>query len=255
MGEAILRRMLEAGAVDNTNVSVADRTAERLEYVASKYGVNTGETADIAATADVVILGVKPQQLADMPAFTLKDGAIIISMLAGTSIETIKPHFTGASVARIMPNLGFAVGHAVIGLFYDQSVEWSAEQKQTVHQLMSPGGLVVELDEESKMNEITAVSGSGPAYFYWFSEQMVNAAKELGFSEDEADKIVRKVFIGVAKALEDDPNTSPAEFRQRVTSKAGTTEAALNVFSQSDVGNVVLSALEAARDRSRELSA
>lgn len=254
MGEAILRRLLEMKVLVPGQITVAEKTQERQMYLNTTYGVETTDIEEAVRLADIIFLGVKPQQLAEMPAFTTQAKVTVISMLAGTKIATIQKHFPGAGIARIMPNLAFGVGHGVIGLAFDTEYSWSEDQKNIVSILLTQGGTVLEVSDESRMNEITAVSGSGPAYFYWFSEQLTQAAVQLGFTAEDADKLVREVLIGVASSLKDNPDTTLAEFRQRVTSKGGTTEAALSVFNSSDTGAIVTTALEAARDRSRELS-
>lgn len=255
MGEAILRRLLEMKVLLPDQVIVAEKTKERQDHLTRTYHVNVASIDEAMQLADVIFLAVKPQQLADLPVCTTDTKVTVISMLAGTTIETIRQHFPTAAIARIMPNLAFGVGHGVIGLIFDSKYRWTGDEKSVVSILLTQGGMVLEIDDESRMNEITAVSGSGPAYFYWFSEQLADAAVRLDFSAADADKLIREVFIGVARSLEDNPDTTLAEFRERVTSKGGTTEAALKVFTSSDMNQVAKSALEAARDRSRELSA
>lgn len=254
MGEAILRRLLESNTVTPDQVSVAVRSHERQQYLRKTYHVNVTSPKTAVKTADFVFVAVKPQQLADLPVFELRQGVVVVSILAGTTIERLKEHFPTAQIARTMPNLGYGVGSSATGLLFDTAIEWRQVQQDAVRQLLATGGAVIEVVSEDELNAVTAVAGSGPAYFYWFAEQVAESAKCLGFSDEEAQKIAREVFIGSAEVIKATPEISLGEWRERVTSKGGTTAAALNVFNASDTQRVVASALEAARDRARELS-
>lgn len=254
MGEAIMQRLLESGIVEASNVDVAVRSAERQSYLRDTYHINVMPIETVAQVAEFIFLAVKPQQLTDLPIFNVQPGVTVISVLAGTTIEKLKAHFPGAQIIRTMPNLGYTVGNSVTGVFFDNSVSWGQGNREYIQQLLSTGGITVEVDGETKLNAITAVAGSGPAYFYWFAERIAESAKNLGFNDNDAQNIAREVFIGAAEVLKANPNITLSEWRERVTSKGGTTEAALNVLNASGANDTVGRALEAASNRSKELS-
>ena len=254
MGEAIMQRLLESGIVEASNVDVAVRSGERQSYLRDTYNINVMSIETIAQAAEFIFLAIKPQQLDDLPVFNVKPGAIVISVLAGTTVEKLKAHFHGAQIVRTMPNLGYTVGNSVTGVFFDNLISWQQTQQEYVQQLLSTGGVTIDVDDEDKLNAITAVAGSGPAYFYWFAERIAESAKNLGFNDIDAQNIAREVFIGAAEVLKANPDTTLSEWRERVTSKGGTTESALNVLNASTADSTIVDALETARNRSRELS-
>lgn len=254
MGEAIMRRLLESGVVAASQLSVAEKTPERQAYLKDTYQVQIVPVDGVASGNECIFVAIKPQQLASLPVYEVQPGTTVVSILAGTPVEKIKEHFPGAQVVRTMPNLGYTVGNSVTGVFFDSTARWQEDQLGDVHHLLSTGGITIEVDAEEKLNAITAVAGSGPAYYYWFAEQMAKAAQNLGFDDTDAEKIAREVLIGAAKVLEANPSITVSEWRERVTSKGGTTEAALNVLNASNAGVTTTQAAEAARDRSRELS-
>lgn len=254
MGEAIMQRLLESGVVMASNVHVAVRSAERQSYLSDTYHVTVTPIEAIAQAAEFIFLAIKPQQLATMPVFNVQPGAIVISVLAGITVEKLKAHFPGAQIVRTMPNLGYTVGNSVTGVFFDNSVSWEKDSHEYIRQLLGTGGITIEVDEEAKLNAITAVAGSGPAYFYWFAERIAESAKTLGFDDTDAQNIAREVFIGAAEVLKANPDITLGEWRERVTSKGGTTEAAISVLDASDTDDVVKQALKTANQRSRELS-
>lgn len=251
MGEAVLRRLLESKIVASHQVNVLVRSPERLAYLESTYGVKRGNAPQ---DAEIIFLAVKPQQLADLPVFTVRPGTVVISMLAGTPVEKLKAYFPGASIVRTMPNLGYTVGRSVTGVYFDNSTQWQPTQQEAIRALLKTGGVTIEVTDEDKLNSITAAAGSGPAYFFWFTERIAESAKELGFNDDDAQKIAQEVFIGAAEVVKASPDITLSTWRERVASKGGTTEAALNVFNGSNVSEVTKKALKAAENRSRELS-
>ncbi len=207
-------------------------------------------------SAEIIVLAVKPQimhsaingikSLLDYPR------PLIISIAAGISTQSLN-HWLAedSAIVRAMPNTPSMVGSGATGLFATESV--SQEQRGLAESVMRAVGIIQWLDDESLMDAVTAVSGSGPAYFFRMMEAMENAATALGLSKEQARLLTVQTAFGAAKmALES--SYDPATLRVQVTSPGGTTERALNVFNQKNIDEIFEQALQAAKDRSTELS-
>jgi pyrroline-5-carboxylate reductase len=164
-------------------------------------------------------------------------------------LDRIQKNLNLEKVVRVMPNLALQVGAALSGWFASSAV--SDEEKDFVKDLLKSFGDEIEVDDENKIDAITALSGSGPAYFYYLAEIIKKAAIKYGFSESQATTIASATFKGSAKLL--DKGESAADLKQRVTSKGGTTEAALNYMAENDLEDIFLKAIEKARKRAEEL--
>lgn len=200
---------------------------------------------------DAFVLAVKPQIFGEVAEAINVDlsGKLAISIMAGVSIERIKEALKMESVVRVMPNLPLKVRKAMCGWICSDAV--NEEQKAAVAEILQLFGEEIEVDDEAKIDEITALSGSGPAYFYFLTELLEEAAKKYGFSDEEAAKIANSTFVGAASLIgEEDAKT----LRERVTSKGGTTEAAINHLRSTDFGAAFHEAIEKARQRAEELN-
>ena len=216
-----------------------------------------GTTDNITAIeqADVVILAIKPQVM-EAVLTPIKDALqrkkpLIISVAAGIDLQSISS-WTGGDLAivRCMPNTPALVQQGASGLF--ANVQVTAGQKDISAQILNAVGMSVWVDKETQLDAVTAVSGSGPAYFFLFMEAMIEAGMKLGLSEETAKELTLKTALGaatMASASED----SPAQLRKKVTSPNGTTEKAINSFIDQDLAGMVETALKAANDRSVEL--
>ncbi|WP_396667780.1 pyrroline-5-carboxylate reductase [Microbacterium sp. R86528] len=261
MGGAILRGLVGSG-VAAAGITVTNRTAEKARELAELDGVTsialesqpTGN-ADAAATADVVLIGVKPAMVPDLLreiAPHLKHGTIVVSLAAGVTVATFES-ILGAdvSVVRSMPNTPAFVGKAVTGIAAGTAA--SSEQMSLVRALFETCGEVLEVPE-TKIDALSTISGSGPAYVFLLIEELTKAAVAKGFTIDEARRMVEQTFIG-ATALLDASDDDPAELRRRVTSPNGTTERAVAVLQDANLDQVFARATDAALARARELAA
>ncbi len=205
-----------------------------------------GEDCD----AEVVLFCVKPQDFAACVEGLGVDlsGRLVISIMAGVSLKTLAEKTGATQVVRSMPNLPLQVGRGFTAWVASDGVK----EKSFVKSIFAAIGEEMEVDEESKLDAITALSGSGPGYFFYFCEVLEAKARDWGFSEEEARKIVRATFLGSAGLLELNEK-SAAEWKLAVKSKGGTTEAALNCLEQGGFDTLVKEALEAAKKRSQEL--
>jgi pyrroline-5-carboxylate reductase len=252
MGEAILSGLLKSG-IPISRIVFAQRSDERASYIVSTYGI-ARQSLSVTASADVVLLCVKPKDIADLCEQikgSLRKGAVVVSVAAGKTIEGIQS-IVGDSVAvvRVMPNTPTFVGKGAAGISWGSTV--TSAQSEFIRKIFMAGGIVVEVPEELQA-AVTATSGSGPAYFFAFVEAMIDGGKALGLSEEIATTLAIQTIIGASRMLQES-GKSPQELRENVTSPNGTTYAALTTFQSHGLQNIVANAMAAAAKRSQELA-
>jgi pyrroline-5-carboxylate reductase len=259
MGKAILSGLLTAGT-SPSNIRVTTKSKASAEAISSSLRVQataleTDSTANssTAKDAELVILAVKPvmilETLKDVEA-VLKPNCLVVSVAAGITTAAMEQQLSGnAAVVRAMPNTPSVVGLGVTGISKGSKV--SDEQLDLAVKLFSSVGKVLVVDE-SKIDALSTISGSGPAYVFYFAEKLITAAKSLGFSDQEASMMVKETFLGSATLLATSPS-SPEELRQQVTSPNGTTMQATGRFDAADLEQVFIEATEAALARAKEL--
>ena len=250
MGEALIAALIKAGHAP-AQIEVIEKRTERATELVSKYQIKIGSDLN---SVDVLLLVTKPQDvdavLADING-KVKPGALVVSFAAGKKIATISNGLSGKNpVVRVMPNTPTLVGKGAAG--YSLGSDVTDHQKEFLIDFLSAAGIAVEVKEELQ-DAVTATSGSGPAYFFAFVESMVKGAMDLGLSEDVATQLTVQTIIGSAELLATS-GKSATTLRENVTSPNGTTFAALQSFSASDLEVIVAKAMKAARDRSIELS-
>jgi pyrroline-5-carboxylate reductase len=244
---------LTAGA----NIHVVDPNADALERLRTQYGVTTATDSDAAVTAaDVIVLAVKPQSMRDVAAqlLPLIDTArqpLIVSIAAGIRGADLSRWLGGyGAIVRCMPNTPALIGMGITGMAATQGV--SAQQKQAADDILRAVGPTVWLDDEAKIDAVTAISGSGPAYVFYFIEAMQQAATELGLTTEQGTQLALATFVGAAQ-LATQSNEPVALLRERVTSKGGTTYAALTSMEDSGVKAAIIKGAKAAADRGRQM--
>jgi pyrroline-5-carboxylate reductase len=254
MAEAIVRGIIAQGVVPADRIVVADPSAARTELFAAMGATVAPDNRALVAQCRVVVLSVKPQVMAAALAgldevFTAEQ--VVISIAAGLSTATIDGQCGGrAAVVRVMPNTPALVGRGVSAICAGPRAGERALVLTGI--LFGAVGCTVRVDE-AQMDAVTAVSGSGPAYVFYWMESMLRAAGELGLDAATARSLVMET-VGGAAALAVQSDVSPEELRARVTSKGGTTEAAINALNQAGVGDALVAAVKAAAARSRALS-
>lgn len=258
MGGAILAGLVDSGLAGD-GVAVTNRTrvkADALRFAGvDSYALEADPHANAAALdgAGVVILGVKPAMipglLADI-AEVLDDDAIVISVAAGVTTATMEGVIPNP-VARAMPNTPSLVRRGVTGLAPGSRI--TPEQLAVARAVFETVGAVVELGED-RIDALSTISGSGPAYVFFLIEQLTGTALRLGFTEPEARLMVEQTFLGAAELLAAS-DADPAELRRRVTSPNGTTERAIAVMSEADLGGMFDRATAAALARAKEMAA
>ncbi len=248
---------LIADGTPTERLIAADPDAERLRQLAASAGIRTLEdNAEAVRAADVVVLAVKPQVLQQV-ASGLSEAIqahrpLVISIAAGVRSDTLQRWLGGGvALVRSMPNTPAMLQAGATALYATPEVD--AAQREQAETVLRAVGLVRWVEDESLMDAVTALSGSGPAYFFLFMEALEQAGERLGLPADTARLLTLQTALGAARmAIES--GEDPAELRRRVTSPGGTTERAIAAFEADDLAGVVLRALSAARDRSVELS-
>jgi pyrroline-5-carboxylate reductase len=247
---------LISNGFDAANIHVSDPATETLNRLKNDFSVITfTDNLDAISQCGIVVLAVKPQQLQSVlkQLRSAWNNQLLISIAAGIRIEDMQRWLddANAAIVRVMPNTPSLVQAGASAMFANANV--SVEQQTQTEEILAAVGLAVWVDEESKMDAVTALSGSGPAYFFLVMEAMEFAAKELGLSDKIAQQLCQQTAFGAAKmALASEE--SPATLRQRVTSPGGTTERALHELEDGDLKGLFENALVAAALRSRELA-
>ena len=253
MATALISGLLQQGDQPSA-IRVVEISPEGRDRLHGKYAVAVHETlAAPALDSDIVVLAVKPQQLREVAAQLQGRiaGKLVISIAAGVRGADLARWLGGhTQLVRAMPNTPAMILAGITGLYALAGV--SEEQKHQAEAVLSAVGTVVWLDREEQMDAITAVSGSGPAYVFYFMEALESAAREFGFPDGAARHLAVETFLGAAK-LAAASDEELATLRARVTSKGGTTERALLTMESAAVKANIMRAIQAAAERSREL--
>ena len=262
IGGGNMARSLIGGLVargrDASTIRVAEPVPALRDALANDFGVATFEhAAEAAAGATVWLLAVKPQVMravcAELADLARVQAPVVVSIAAGiTSAQLDRWLGGGVAVVRTMPNTPSLLGQGVTGLYAREAV--SDTQRAQAQALLQAGGPTVWIDDESKMDAVTAVSGSGPAYVFLLAEAMQAAAERQGLPAEAASLLVRQTIAGAAAMLMQ-AGEPPQTLRARVTSPGGTTQAAIETFQAGGFEALVDRAIEAATDRGRQLSA
>jgi pyrroline-5-carboxylate reductase len=254
MGEAIMAAVLEKKLVDAPGVSVSDISQPRLDYLKERYGVTvTNDNREVARGKDIVVLAVKPQNLPEILTElkgSLEKDSLVLSIMAGIRINTIRRGLVHDRIVRSMPNTPAQIGLGITG--WTATPEVADEQKEQARSILSVMGKEIYFSEEESLDMVTAVSASGPAYVFLFAECLVDAAVNIGLSREEAEGLVFQTMLGSAHLMQQS-GKPPSELRRNVTSKGGTTERALLVFEDGKLHKIVGEAVEAAYKRAQEL--
>ena len=253
MADALIGGLLASGFSAN-QLRAVDVSGDARRRLADKHRIACFDTPQKAyRPGDAIVLAVKPQQMQEAARFSgLKANAnLVVSIGAGITLGSLARWLGGhARLVRAMPNAPALIGAGVTGLYALPGVS-EAEKKQA-ETILGAVGRTVWIQDESLMDAVTAVSGSGPAYVFWFIEQLANAGEALGLPLEISKKLAIETVLGSAK-LAAQSAESPAALRERVTSKGGTTEAALAVFDEERLAERFMRAIAAARDRGAEL--
>ncbi len=256
MNGAIISGLVKTG-FNAENIIVSNPSAHKREALQQQLGIKeTSDNIEAANFADFIVLGVKPHLIASVcqeisHQIDISDKCFI-SVAAGCTVNQMQEALTKpCAIIRTMPNTPSQLGLGVSGLFADKNV--NAQQKKFAEELMSSVGIIKWLNTEAEIDHIIAVSGSAPAYFFLFMEAMEKNALALGFSAKESRELVQQTALGAAQMVVN--NSMPiSELRANVTSKGGTTNAAINSFIDDGLEQIVTNAMNSALHRAKEMA-
>ena len=257
MAEALIKGIIKANLCKSKNILVNDIRSDRLEFLTRQYHVQAVvNSAALAGGVDVLILSVKPQNMANVLMAiesAVRHSTLTISIAAGVRIAEIATALGDKPIIRVMPNTPALIGEGASALFANNRARPMMDRAMKI---FSSVGKAVIVDNEDLIDVVTAVSGSGPAYFFLLMEEMIRIANEMGLPAEIAKILVLQTAKGAAllAAERDKFGESPSELRRKVTSPGGTTEAALKVFAAKNFPQLITDALTAARSKSKELS-
>lgn len=252
MAQALIGGLISRG-LPPTRITVSDPVEQIRQLLQEKEVHVTQDNVAAIQNADVVVLAVKPQVLATVlrPLKGLLSDKLVISIIAGAEIQTISNLIDSNRIVRVMPNTPALVQTGAHGIYANDVV--GASDRELTSQILAATGLTIWVNSEAQIDAVTAVSGSGPAYFFYMMESMIRAGKNLGLDEKVATALTLQTALGAAQMAITSSNT-PSELRKNVTSPNGTTQAALEVFDRAQISQNIQSALAAAQKRSQELA-
>lgn len=255
MATALAEGLVDKG-LNAEQVIMSDPSKDRLAYVEKTFGVKTSSNnRAVADQADVIVLAVKPQIMSaildDLKPVMADSSKVIISIAAGITLASLGQGLgKETALVRCMPNTPALVQTGATGMFANEHV--SSAQKALAEEILQAVGIVVWLEQEQQLDAVTALSGSGPAYYFLVMEAMIAAGEAMGLTPDTAKQLTLQTALGAAK-MASNSDVEPAELRRRVTSPGGTTEAAIQSLEKNQLVAVFGQALAAAKRRSEEL--
>lgn len=256
MGRCLIGGLIKDGVVAPTQLRAADADASQLARLAAWPGIATTDDNAIAVRdADVIVLAVKPQQMrsvaTSLAAHVATRKPLVLSIAAGIRSSDLRRWIGPLPIVRAMPNTPALLGCGVAGLFAGPDV--GELQREQAEAILRAAGMTVWVEEEAQIDAVTAVSGSGPAYFFALMEWMEDAGTSLGLNREQARLLTLQTALGAARmAMES--GVDPATLRKQVTSPGGTTECALGIMHQHDMAGIVAQALLGARERAAEMA-
>lgn len=252
MAQALIGGLISRG-LPATRITVSDPVEKVRELLQERDVQVTDDNVAAIKDADVVVFAVKPQVLSTVlqPLNGLFDGKLVVSIVAGAEIGTIAKLIGTERIVRVMPNTPALVQTGAHGLFATDVVD--TKDRELASQILAATGLTLWVSTEAQIDAVTAVSGSGPAYFFYMMESMIRAGKNMGLDEKVATALTLQTALGAAQMAITSSNT-PSELRKNVTSPNGTTQAALEVFDRAQISQNIQAALAAAQKRSQELA-
>jgi pyrroline-5-carboxylate reductase len=253
MGTALIKSLLSMGIKAN-QICISEKVAEKSQELNRTLGISEKSIAEIASQCDLIFLAVKPQDLADLLtqlSKSLPEKTLLLSIAAGKTTAFIESGIGKANpVIRIMPNTPAQVGKGVSAISGGKYAK--ADDLATATNLLSASGLVVQV-AEAQQDAVTALSGSGPAYLFYFVEEMIKSGVALGLSQEIATKLAIGTIAGSAAMLQES-GLDAATLRKNVTSPNGTTAAAINEFEKANLAQIINDAMSAAKKRAQELA-
>ena len=253
MASSLINGLLAQG-LEPESIIASDIDNSKVERLRREVGIRVASNQELVDTADVIVLAVKPQLLAKIcqEIHLFSRAKLVVSVAAGITLARIESWLgSDIAVVRCMPNTPALIGKGVSGMIANKNT--SDSQRTIASDLMAAVGIAVWVDTELAIDAVTAVSGSGPAYYFLFLEAMEEAARDMGLPDDIAKILCLQTAVGACE-LANRSSDSIGELRRKVTSPGGTTEQAIIQFESGGLRELVQKALTAARDRSRQLA-
>lgn len=254
MAESLIKRLISLSVLPQKNLLASDINIDRLQYISKTYSIETLKSnKDLAKKADIVILAVKPQGMSKILAElygVISKKQLVISIAAGITIEGIKSILGDTNIIRVMPNNPALVGEGISAISADASV--GEKHIKLAETIFDSVGKTLRI-EETLLDAVTALSGSGPGFVYYFLEAMIEGGESIGLSHEASRELAVQTFLGSIKTVIE-TGKSPEELRHMVTSPGGTTLAGLKVFETNNFKEIISKALVQAAKRAKELS-
>jgi len=254
MGEAMLAAVLEDGLAKPEAIWVSDVSQARRRALVQQYGVAAmADNREAISDKEIVVLAVKPQTLAEVMAELsgqLESSQVVLSIIAGAKIDTLSKGLQHGAIARAMPNTPAQIGEGMT--VWTATPRVTEEQRGLVGAILGAMGVEIYVNDEKYLDMATAVSGSGPAYFFLMAESLIEAAVAIGLPRDMARRLAGQTMLGSARLIQQS-GEEPAELRRKVTSPGGTTARALEQLEKGQFTELVKRAVKAAYDKAREL--
>lgn len=252
MGQALLEGLIDGNVLDRKDIYGIEKEKDKIKKVSDNLKIRCTDKYDVLRNADVILLAVKPQNMAEVLEKIKKfsEKKLIISIAAGIGTGFIKKYLKNSKIVRCMPNTPALVRKGVTGVFCDEGV--SEEDKVFVTKVLKALGEVIFFEKEDDIDKLTALSGSGPAYVYYFLESLEEAGVLIGLSRSDARRLAKLTFEGSIELISKTSKT-PGELREMVTSPGGTTISALHVFDKEGLKGIIMTAILNAYKRSKEL--
>lgn len=252
MGVTFIRAVTNAGIVELSDLAVCEIVPERREWLQGEFDglCVTGDLVEAVAFGDAIYLSVKPQDLSTLASDSGAQSRLLISILAGSTINEVQASTGAERIVRAMPNTPAQIGKGFTAWTATDGV--TAEERQLVSRLLDAMGEQLYVPNESTIDQVTAVSGSGPAYVFLIIEAMINAAVNIGLRPDDARRMVLQTVIGSSEFAQHS-GEHLATLKDMVTSPGGTTAAGLQVLEQRAVRSALIDAVAAAHQRAEEL--
>jgi pyrroline-5-carboxylate reductase len=254
MGEAMLAAILDRGLAKPEAIWVSDVDETRLKHLKQKYSVAvTGSNRQAVETGDVVVLAIKPQNLAEVMSELggqLKPTQLVLSIIAGARINTLSQGLKHGCIVRVMPNTPAQIGEGIS--VWTATAEVTEQQRGWARAILRAMGREIYVDDENYIDMATAVSGSGPAYFFLVMESLVDAAVGIGLPREMAQELVVQTMLGSGHFIQKS-GKEPAELRRMVTSPGGTTAEALLHLEKGRFSQLIIEAVRAAYNKAKKL--
>ncbi len=257
MAEALIKGIITAHLYSPDDIFVSDISLERLSFLSKRYHIQTtDDNAQLAKKVDILVLSVKPQKMTEALESikdTIKPQTLFVSIAAGIKIVKISAALGDIAIIRVMPNTPALIGEGASALFANKKAIPTLKKAESIFAAV---GEAIVVENEDMLNVVTAVSGSGPAYYFLLTEEIIKAGIKLGLPENTAKKLALQTAKGAAllavEAAKKDE--SVAQLRQKVTSPGGTTEAALKALTEGEFALLIETAIKKACEKSKELS-